>query len=631
MRPKTPFANRIYIVLCLELAHLQHHDHFLPSSILTVVFPPLFITVPNTLSECELQVLATLSGCQPHNDAIDCTDYCLHSKYRSYDGTCNNAKHPRFGAAGTALPRLLEADYENDINLPRGWSQTDPFSPPKPSTRVISTQLFSAQNVSGHNRNTLMLMQIGQFLDHDLDMTPIVPSDKVFVNGSKCDELCGNEPPCFPIIIPPNDTRIRNAKCMAFTRSSAVCGSGSGSVLVGKAAYRREQINSITSFVDASQVYGSSEDLATRLREPGTGKLRMGNESAPGKHFLEFDTESLVDCMQPHEVRATQVPCFLAGDVRVNEHVALTSMHTLLSREHNRIAEKLVELNPHWSSEKTYQEARKILGAEWQSIIYNFYLPTIVGPNGMQKLGEYKGYNSNINPGIVNAFATAAYRFGHSQIMPFLPRFDKNWKETSDGHLPLFQAFFSPFRLVQEGGIDPLLRGLISTPVKLRTPQEVMTSSVVERLFEESNQIALDLGALNIQRGRDHGIPGYNQFRSYCDLSVANTFDDLAAEIPDSAIRDKLQTLYGHPDNIDLMVGGMLEEVEEGGHLGPTFKCIIVEQFKRLRDGDRFWFQNPGKTVSICVGIRFQASTMQIYTLRKSTFNSLCCLLYTYS
>ena len=574
---------------------------------------PFLITVPNTLSECELQVLATLSGCQPHNDATDCTNYCFHSKYRSYDGTCNNAKHPRFGAAGTALPRLLEADYENDINLPQGWSQTDPFSPPKPSSRVISTRLFSTQNVSGHDRNTLMLMQIGQFLDHDLDMTPVVPSDKVFVNGSKCDELCGNEPPCFPIMIPPNDTRIRNAKCMAFTRSSAVCGSGSGSVLVGKAAYRREQINSITSFIDASQVYGSSEDLATRLRDPGSGKLRMGDESSPGKFFLPFDTDSLVDCMQPQEVRRTPVPCFLAGDVRVNEQVALTSMHTLLSREHNRIADKLAELNPHWSNEKTYQEARKILGAEWQSIIYSFYLPSIVGPRGMQQLGEYRGYDSNVNPGIVNAFATAAYRFGHSQIMPFLPRFDKNWKEISEGHLPIFQAFFSPYRLVQEGGIDPLLRGLISTPVKLRSPQEVMTSAVVERLFEESNQVALDLGALNIQRGRDHGLPGYNEFRSYCNLSAANTFDDLADEIPDISIRDKLQSLYGHPDNIDLMVGGMLEEVEEGGHLGPTFRCIIVEQFRRLRDGDRFWFQNPGRMdfqVYVHVWYGFQASTM---------------------
>ena len=557
---------------------------------------PSLLTVPNALSECELEVLATLSGCKAHKDDVDCTNFCLHSKYRSYDGTCNNVKHPRYGAAETAFPRLLEADYENDINLPKGWSQSDPFSPPKPSARVLSTRLFSTRNISRHSRNTLMLMQIGQFLDHDMDQAPVVPSDKVFVNGSTCDQLCGNEPPCFPIMIPPNDTRIQNKKCMAFTRSSAVCGSGSGSVLVGKAAYRREQINSITSFVDASMVYGNSEDVAKRLRESESGRLRMGIESVPGKNYLPFDTDSLVDCMQPLESTeaSSNVPCFLAGDVRVNEQISLTSMHTLFSREHNRIASKLSELNPHWSNEKTYQEARKILGAEWQVIVYNHYIPNIAGPGGLQQLGEYRGYDSTINPGILNAFATAAFRFGHSQIMPIFHRLDKNWKEISEGHLPLFRAFFSPFRLVQEGGIDPLLRGLISTPVKVRDPQQVMTRVLTERLFEESNQIALDLGALNIQRGRDHGIPGYNQFRSYCNLSVAETFNDLAAEIPDQEIRAKLQSLYGHPDNIDLMVGGLLEEVEEGSHLGPTLRCIIMEQFKRLRDGDRFWYQNPG-------------------------------------
>ena len=566
---------------------------------------PSLLTVPNTLSECELEVLAKLSGCKAHKDDVDCTNFCFHSKYRSYDGTCNNVKHPRYGAAETAFSRLLEADYENGINLPKGWSQSDLFSPPNPSARVLSSQLLASQNVSNHSRNTYMMMQFGQLLDHDLDHAPVVPSGKVFVNGSTCGELCGNEPPCFPIMIPPNDTRIRNKKCMAFTRSSAVCGSGSGSVLVGRAAYRREQINSITSFVDASMVYGNSEDVAKRLRESGSGRLREGNESVPGKFYLPFDTDSLVDCMQPLEQPAKKVPCFLSGDVRTNEQVALTSMHVIFSREHNRIADKLAELNPHWSSEKIYQEARKIFGAVWQVIVYDSFLPHTAGPRGMQQLGEYKGYDSTINPGVSNSFATAAFRFGHSQILPILPRLDKNWKETSEGHLPLFQGFFSPFRIVHEGGIDPLIRGLIATPVKVRMAQQAMSTVVTERLFEESKQVALDLGALNTQRGRDHGIPGYNQFRSYCNLSVAETFNDLAAEIPDQEIRDKLQTLYGHPDNIDLMVGGLLEEVEEGSHLGPTFRCIIMEQFKRLRDGDRFWYQNPGgnSVKNLCIGI----------------------------
>jgi peroxidase len=573
---------------------------------------------PVKLSECELHVLATLSGCKAHTSNISCSNICRHSKYRSPDGTCNNFKHVYYGASVTPFSRLLEADYENDINLPRGWTQsmTDPFSGPKPSTRLISSSLLSSAAVSHDRRYTLMVMQFGQFLDHDLDIAPTVPSDEIFRNGSKCSELCGTEPPCFPIMVPPNDTRIRNRKCISFTRSSAVCGSGSSSALVGRAAYRREQINDITSFTDASMIYGSNKRHADALRDmdSGRGMLKVGLETSPGKHLLPYDNNSLVECQQPSDPDEPRVSCFLGGDVRANEQVGLSTMHTVFMREHNRIASALFALNPHWSDEKIYQESRQIMGAQWQHIIYTEYLPVIVGPEGMEMLGEYQGYNDSVNPTILNSFATAAYRFGHTQILPFLPRLDENWQETDHKHLPLFNAFFSPFRIVQEGGIDPILRGLLSTPVKLRTAEQAVSSVVTERLFQETHQVALDLTALNIQRGRDHGLPGYNQFRAYCGLTLAETFDDLSGEIPQEDIREKLKQLYGQPDNIDLFVGGVLEEVVNGGLLGPTFRCIIVEQFRRLRDGDRFFYRKPGVF-----------STFQLQEIMKASLSKIIC------
>ena len=582
--------------------HTQHlgstshtHNTLLHYLHLLYIHSPI---APIKLSECELHFLATLSGCKASKSNVSCNDYCRHSKYRTYDGTCNNLQHSYYGASVMPFSRLLEADYENDINLPKGWSQAmhNPFSGPKPSARLISSSVLASSEVTPDRRYTLMLMQFGQFLDHDLDIAPTVPSDEIFRNGSKCSELCGTEPPCFPIMVPPNDTRIKTRRCISFTRSSAMCGSGSSSALVGRAAYRREQINDITSFTDASMVYGSNKRHADELRDSsyGLGKLKLGAESSPGKYLLPYDNKSLVDCQQPDNTGRLHTPCFLAGDIRVNEQVGLSSMHTIFAREHNRIAKSLSALNTHWGDEKLYQEARKIVGAEWQHIIYTEYLPIIVGAKGMEMLGEYKGYNASVNPTILNSFATAAYRFGHTQIMPFLPRLDENWREVSRGHLPLFKAFFSPFRIVHEGGIDPLLRGLLATPVKLRTADEAVSSVVTERLFQETHQVALDLAALNIQRARDHGLPGYNQFRSYCGLTPAESFEDLAGEIPQRDIREKLEQLYGHPDNIDLFVGGVLEKVVEGAILGPTFSCIIVEQFRRLRDGDRFFYKNPG-------------------------------------
>lgn len=98
----------------------------------------------------------------------------------------------------------------------------------------------------------------------------------------------------------------------------------------------------------------------------------------------------------------------------------------------------------------------------------------------------------------------------------------------------------------------------------------------------------MDLASLNVQRGRDHGLPSYGQWRSYCGRPRVTTIDDLSSDISDASVRAKLVEVYGNkPDNIDLFVGGLLEDTLPGSQLGPTFQCIIGDQFKRLRDGDR--------------------------------------------
>ena len=123
--------------------------------------------------------------------------------------------------------------------------------------------------------------------------------------------------------------------------------------------------------------------------------------------------------------------------------------------------------------------------AEWQHIVYSEYIPKILGPMGMKMLGEYTGYNSSVNPSIANVFATAAYRFGHSQIMPLFERLDREYKPLPIGPLRLQDAFFAPFRLLEEGGIDPILRGLVSTPVKQHSSTSGLNSDLTEALFAQ--------------------------------------------------------------------------------------------------------------------------------------------------
>lgn len=170
--------------------------------------------------------------------------------------------------------------------------------------------------------------------------------------------------------------------------------------------------------------------------------------------------------------------------------------------------------------------------------VFRDYLPHIVGDDAMRRqLGRYPGYDPQVDPSIANVFATAAYRFAHLAIQPMLARLDANYREHPQfPSVSLYRAFFTPWRVVFEGelnieegswliahshtncgsnscltspgGVDPLLRGLIGRPAKLNTQDHMMVDALRERLFQFVQHLALDLGALNMQRGRDHGLPG---------------------------------------------------------------------------------------------------------------------------
>lgn len=393
--------------------------------------------------------------------------------------------------------------------------------------------------------------------------------------------------------MPPNDPRVKNRRCIDLFRSSAICGSGMTSILF-ETIQPREQINQLTAYIDASQVYGYSAEFARDLRNLTTndGFLRVGVHFPNQKSMLPFASPTDgIDCRR--DIEESKMNCFTAGDIRANEQIGLTAMHTIWLREHNRIAADLKEINFHWDGETLYQESRKIVGAQMQVITYEHWLPIILGKNGMKLLGPYKGYDPTIEATISNEFATAALRFGHTLINPILHRLNETFQTIPQGHLELHRAFFAPWRLVYEGGVDPLMRGLYSVPAKLKKPSQNLNTELTEKLFYNAHAVALDLAAINIQRGRDHGIPGYNEYREKCNLPRAKTFEDLKHEITDSGVRNKLKQLYGDPNNIDLFVGGILEDQIDGAKVGPLFRCILIEQFNRLRHGDRHWYENP--------------------------------------
>lgn len=418
-----------------------------------------------------------------------------------------------------------------------------------PSPRLVSSLMMSTEHVTMDETNTHMVMQWGQFMDHDMDLAPQSLSFSRFSDGRDCNETCDNEYPCYPIQVPHSDSRIHDRQCLGFARSSAICNTGSSSIFFNTFS-PRQQINALTAYIDGSQVYGNDEGEVERLRDLSSerGHLRVGLLTNQGTRLLPFDTAGIlaeVDCQIESSKR--HVPCFLAGDHRVNEHPALTAMHTLWMREHNRIATELLQANPHWDGNMLYHETRKIVGAMMQHIQYTQWLPVILGPIGMEQLGEYQGYNPSVDSTISNEFATAAFRFGHALVQPIISRLNESFQPIPEGNLPLHKAFFAPYRVVEEGGIDPLLRGLFAVGHKKRMPSEIMNNELTEKLFVLANAVGQDLASLNVQRGRDHGLPFYNEYRRLCNLSVAERFNDLRFEIRNRHVREKLQALYGHP------------------------------------------------------------------------------------
>ena len=477
-----------------------------------------------------------------------------------------------------------------------------------PNAREVSRRVISTRKITEDSKFSLMLMQWGQFLDHDLTHTVMALSLNRFSNGLSCKDSCTNDQPCFPIEITVNDSARshQSGSCMEFVRSSAVCGSGETS-LVSNQIHQREQINQLTAFVDASNVYGSNDQDAFDIRERtvNNGKLKVHVTPRYPKGLLPFNLDTNMDCQRDN---TTTIGCFLAGDYRANEQLGLLAMHNLWVRQHNTVAEKLSQLNPNWNPEQVFQEARKIIGAQMQFITYEQWLPYIFGPIGMKKLGKFKQYDPNLDPTISNEFATAAFRqvhfnsifitiklmffqnlkrFGHALVQPFTFRLNESFEPIPEGNLQLRDSFFAPHRYYFEGGLDPLIRGLFGVPAKIKTPRQIMNSELTEKLFHLLRHVAQDLASLNIQRGRDHGLRGYADYRRYCNMSEADDFEALKNEISSEEVRQILKELYGDVRNVDIWAAGMLEDVLPGAKIGPLFMCIIVEQMKVLRDADR--------------------------------------------
>ncbi|XP_071450013.1 salivary peroxidase/catechol oxidase-like [Hetaerina americana] len=359
--------------------------------------------------------------------------------------------------------------------------------------------------------------------------------------------------------------------------------------------------------VTALQIFGlfrSLEESPSPSESGGYPRLEWEEDSHYDRQeFLPLLWEEAQSC--PGHPSSSK-SAYLTGDERVDIHPWLASNHVLLLREHNRLARELRRMHRDWDDERLYQEARRIVIAQVQLITYREYLPKIVGQGILEKMDMLmdskwakKGgtYNAQVNPSTMLVFTSAAFRYLHTLITG-------NIETQSEGRCPLQNFGFSDLILhanIMEKSkfLTSIFRGLTNQPSG--GADMFVTEEITNKLMKSGQPYGVDLTSIDIQRGRDHGVPSYNDMRKMCGLPKAKEFKDFADVMSHKKIQ-QLKNLYDSVNDVDLLVGGYMEDscwgAYSSGIVGHTFGCIISEQFYRWWKGDRYFFDNvngPGK------------------------------------
>lgn len=492
-------------------------------------------------------------------------------EYEGYDGWYNNPAHPELGAVDSPLIRILPSAYNDGVYQPV------PSDDDRPNPLTLSQTLMNGPSGT-HSRtgkNAFLVFFGQQVVEEILDaQRPACP------------------PEYYNIPIPEeHEYRKTGHKEMPVLRTRYA-------IYTGHSPNNpRQQLNEITPWIDGGLMYGTSKAWADALRSFVNGtlagsseypayneiRLPMANPPPPRDHYLKPVTRF-----------------FKLGNPRGNENPFLLTFGIVWYRWHNMIAQFLKKKNIHWSDEHVFNEARKWVIATYQHMVIDEWLPMWLE----EPLAEYPGYDNSIDPGISHVFQSAAMRFGHTLVVSaVLPRSKapecRPGKRMESGthhrykNIRTCDSFWNSQDAVLESGVEEILLGMASQPAERE--DNVIVEDLRGKVFGPLEFSRRDLMAINIQRGRDHGLPDYRTARKFLlpkNKSI-ESWDDLkdviSSRLNHSIIIDQLQKLYKSFKDIDIWVGGLLETENSPG---PLFRSIIKDQFRRIRDGDRFWFEN---------------------------------------
>lgn len=511
------------------------------------------------------------------------THPCAPGKYRSYSGHCNNPAHGLWGSARLPYRRFVASNYGDAIATPR-LSQS---GSELPNPRIVSLGMHQVGSGNGssaasllanlqnpplvndqeqeHPAVTILTGFFLEFVSHDLSRT--MPAT---TGGSCCSDKVSvpTHPDCMPISMDPTSdplAAMMRTNCMEYVRSAPAVRPGCG---LGP----REQINHVTSYLDMSPLYGSSESEAKAMKDGKSGRLRTQRVKQGGAMSLlpPAPISGPADSnLEAAACGSNNQKCFHSGDSRVNEHVGLTILHTVWMREHNRLARDLQKLNPQWSDSDIFEESRRILVAQYQHVVYSELLPLVLGERLLDEMhlrplsvghlpssGVVTGnlssqpqsrYDMDLNPGVDNAVATAVLPSFVLSMMPsVLERYTKDL--TRVGVTRMGTILYNPADLYQKSKFQEYMLGMLAqnAPKPDLIVSQEMTNMVVNSSGggSQADQLIVDFVAMAIQRGREHGIASYTQYRKACKLTpLVNNYNTLA-QVTSVEAAQKLRKVY---------------------------------------------------------------------------------------
>ncbi|MGH0132261.1 UNVERIFIED_CONTAM: hypothetical protein FKN15_051089 [Acipenser sinensis] len=286
--------------------------------------------------------------------------------------------------------------------------------------------------------------------------------------------------------------------------------------------------------------------------------------------------------------------------------------------------------HPLWSDEELFQNARKWVIAALQTFIHgnvNINLSFLLSPEEetfevLKACDLTRGYQKYVDPGISPEFQAAAMQFGATMVPPGVYMRNKSCEfrdiTNVDGSkspaLRVCNSYWSRQNPNLKNGedIDDLMMGMASQIAERE--DNIVVEDLRDYMYGPMRFSRSDLVSLSIQSGRDNGLPSYNQAREGFGLKPVQSWEEINPELykTNPKLFQELADLYGNDTSkLELFPGGLLES---NGNPGKLFSAIILDQFERLRNGDRFWFQNTQNGLF---------TDKEIQTIRNTTFHDV--------